>query len=59
MATRYQKGIHFSDREFRLILKLFSEDICDQNSIFEKGEIELDESYFGAKRGLQSPFSKV
>jgi transposase len=32
---------------------------CKQDSIFEKGEIELDESYFGAKRGLQSPFIKV
>jgi transposase len=23
---------------------------CEKNSIFEKGEIELDESYFGARR---------
>jgi transposase len=23
---------------------------CEENSVFEKGEIELDESYFGAKR---------
>jgi transposase len=32
--------------EIRSIITKF----CDQNSIFEKGEIELDESYFGTKR---------
>jgi transposase len=80
MANRYQKGSHFSGRKFRLILKLFSEDInatsvsnitnlsrpainriflnirmqiasyCEYSSVFETGEIEIDESYFGARR---------
>jgi transposase len=80
MANKYLKWSHFSDRKFRAILKLFSEDIdaqtisnlsnvsrlainrllkqirviianhCEETSIFEKGQIEIDESYFGAKR---------
>ena len=80
MANKYQKGSHFSVREYREILKLFSADIsassvsnitgisrpainriyriicnkiaehCKINSVFETGEIELDESYFGARR---------
>jgi len=80
MANKYQKCSHFSERKYREILKLFSEDLnatqvsnitnisrpainrifnnirqliadyCDENSIFPVGEIEIDESYFGAKR---------
>ena len=80
MSNKYQKSSHFSDRKYREILKLFSEEVsatavsnimgisrpavnrifknirikiakhCQENSIFESGEIELDESYFGARR---------
>ena len=80
MANKFQKWSHFSDRKFREIIKLFSEDLsatqvsnitnisrvsinkvfgqirnyiadyCEKNSIFEVGEIEFDESYFGARR---------
>ena len=25
-------------------------EICEKESVFEKGEVEMDESYFGAKR---------
>jgi len=31
---------------FRIIIS----DYCEENSIFETGEIEIDESYFGASR---------
>jgi len=80
MANKFQKWSHFSDRKFREIIKLFSEDLsatqvsnitnisrvsinkvfgqirnyiadyCEKNSIFEVGEIEIDESYFGPRR---------
>jgi len=80
MFKPYQKCTHISERKYREILKLFSEDLsatqisnitnisrpainrifnnirqliadyCDKNSIFLVDKIEIDESYFGAKR---------
>ena len=80
MANKHQKWSHFSDRKYREILKLFSEDLnavqtsnmtnisrsainriftnirkkiaiyCEDNSKLGAGEIEVDESYFGARR---------
>jgi transposase len=33
-----------------ILLVLQSTDYCEANSIFETGEIEIDASYFGARR---------
>ena len=42
MVTPYKKGSHISRSKFT--------DDCEKNAILNVGEIELDESYFGARR---------
>ena len=46
MKNRYIKRSHISEYKFRQRIAV----ICEEESIFESGEIEIDESYFGAGR---------
>ncbi len=49
MRNKYIKVTHISEQKKREIIRLFSLDI-EAESPFTNGEVELDESYFGARR---------
>ena len=58
MKNRYYIRSRISEKKFREIVKFFVADLtaqqiacfCEKESYFDKGEIEIDESYFGARR---------